>query len=272
MFQKKLIYKHLAGSKRLLIVLDACRYDALLENLRILNPLKVRVYKVLSLGSCTEDWLINTFTRPINAVYISGNPLACYILKRGVWKGKKVLNPFKKVVDVSARFWDETVETVRAEHINLVAIAHLLKGENVIVHYMQPHAPFVTKTWLKDVNPSLRNLIETPVYELARVSKVAREEFKRAYVENLRYVLKNAKKLIYTALRLGYKVAITADHSELLGVYAPHIMFVKLFRKNLLKYFESWLPYLLGIKRVVGHPCGWLSRELYEVPWVEVIG
>ena len=267
--QREKIYKFFKDSRALLVVLDACRYDALLDSTHVLCPLKVRVSKVLSSGSCTIDWLLNTFTEPIDAVYVSANPLACYILRKGEWRGRKFPAPFKGVVDVSARFWDGNVGTVRAEYVNLAATRYLLEGENIIVHYIQPHPPFVVETWLRDTGVSLRVLVETPIYQLASTNKVARREFKRAYIENLRYVLGNAKKLIQAALRLGYRVAVTSDHSELLGVYAPHIMFVKLFRKNPLEYVKNWLPYVLGLRLVVGHPCGWLSRELYEVPWVE---
>ncbi len=270
MQQKYFIYKFLNSSKRLLIVLNACRYDALLDNIQILYPLKVRVTKVLSSGSCTKDWLLNTFTKPIDAVYVSANPLAYHILRKGGWKGRTFLNPFKRVVDVSVRFWDEKLGTVKAEYVNLMAIRYLLKGENVIVHYIQPHPPFVARTWLKDIGTSLKELVKTPIYKLASVNKVARREFRRAYIENLRYVLRNAKKLIQAALRLGYRVVITSDHSELPGTYAPLKIFMLLFRENLLIFLKNWLPYAIGYYHVVGHPCGWKGWELYKVPWVEV--
>jgi len=263
MSQKELIYKHLSNSRSLLIVLDACRYDSFLENRHVLGGLRLKVIRTYSSGSCTRDWLLNTFTEPINAVYVTANPWVALL-----FKDSKV---FKTIDDVTARFWDEKLGTVRAEHVNLAAIKHLIKGENLIVHYLQPHPPFITKTWLRD-NESPARLAGSKIYEFAAKSRKARREFKRAYIENLRYVLRYAKRLTQTGLKLGYKVVITSDHSELLGTYAPLKTFKNFFRKNIVKFLIKWLPYALGYYYVVGHPCNWSGRELYEVPWVVIYG
>jgi len=287
--QKQLIYDFLSGDKRLLIVLDACRYDLFIKNIDLLDPFIPFVSKVISLGSCTRDWLINTFTKPINAVYITANPWVTKVFKN--------FKQFKMIDDVSARYWDNKLGTVRAEYTNLVALKYLFKRENLIVHYLQPHAPFVKGSWLYKVIGS-SNKIADEMYKLASKNRKARREFKRAYVENLRYVLKYAKKLALVALRRGYKIVITSDHSELLGVYAPIKFLVRILMKrryrrvvtldnmpnvhvhqnihsltyirkavNLLK---NWLPYAIGYYRIVDHPCMWPDKELYEVPWAEI--
>lgn len=262
MQQKELIYNHLDNSKSILLVLDACRYDSFLDNVYVLEGLRLRVSKVLSSGSRTKDWMLNTFTEPIDAVYVTANSWAS-LLFRGS-------NIFKAVDDVSARFWDGKFNTVRAENVNLAALKYLVRGEDkIIVHYLQPHPPFVTETWLRD-SESPPHLTGTKIYELAVKSRKARKAFKRAYAENLKYVLKYVKRLVRVALRLEYRVVITSDHSDLLGSYAPISMLRRFFRKNLLKFLRNWLPYAIGYYRVVGHPCGWGGRELYEVPWVEV--
>jgi len=263
MQQKQLIYSFLSGNRRLLIVLDACRYDLLLENIEVLDPIKVRVFKVLSSGNCTKSWLLNTFTEPLDVVYVTANPWVSLLLKNS-----KV---FKAIDDVSARFWDKQLGTVIPERVNLVALKYLIKGMNIIVHYLQPHPPFIAETWLRDKD-SPPCLAGSKIYKLATRSGNARREFKRAYIRNLRYVLRIAKKLIHAALRLGYKVAITSDHSELLGAYAPLKTLRMLFRKNIIKFLRDWFPYAIGYYRVVGHPHGWVGKELYEVPWVEVRG
>jgi len=231
------------------------------DNIRFLGNLNVNVERVLSAGSCTKEWLEKTFTEPVNAVYVSANPWVSI-----VFKGKNV---FKRVIDVSVKFWDNKLKTVRAEHVNLIALRYLLRGENLIVHYLQPHAPFICSTWLRDYGDD-PTLAGSSIYKQATRSSKARKEFARAYLENLRYVLKVAKKLIYSAMKLGYSIAITSDHSELLGVYAPLKTFKLYFRKNLLKFLKNWLPYGIGYYRVVGHPCGWGDKSLLEVPWVEV--
>ena len=129
MSQKELIYKHLSNSRSLLIVLDACRYDSFLENRHVLGGLRLKVIRTYSSGSCTRDWLLNTFTEPINAVYVTANPWVALL-----FKDSKV---FKTIDDVTARFWDEKLGTVRAEHVNLAAIKHLIKGG-------EPNSPLLT--------------------------------------------------------------------------------------------------------------------------------
>ncbi|MHA1632593.1 MAG: hypothetical protein ACTSXC_07305, partial [Candidatus Freyarchaeota archaeon] len=191
-YQKRLIYDFLSGSRRLLIVLDACRYDTLIDNIGILQPFKAKISKVVSIGSCTKDWLLKTFTEPLNVVYITANPWV--MLVHGE-TGK-----FKRIVDVSAMFWDDGLGTVRAEHVNMIALKYLARGENLIVHYLQPHPPFVVNTWLRDA-VSRKEKAGSEIYDLAARSEKARMEFRRAYVENLRYVLRNVKRLVETALR-----------------------------------------------------------------------
>jgi hypothetical protein len=130
-----------------------------------------------------------------------------------------------------------------------------LRGENIIVHYLQPHPPFVVKTWLRDEDGP-PHLAGSKIYEIAARSRNARREFKRSYIENLRYALRNAKKLAYVASRLGYRGVITSDHSELLGTYAPFKTLRLLFRKNIIKFLKNWVPYAVGYYHVVDHPCG----------------
>jgi len=261
MYQKQLIYNFFKGSKRLLIILDACRYDALIQNIEILHPIKTKVSKVLSSGNCTKDWLLNTFTKPLDVIYVTANPWVSLVFKES--------SVFKAIDDVSARFWDDMIGTVRAQHVNLIALKYLLRGNNLIVHYIQPHAPFIARTWLSDKN-SPPHQAGFKIYALATKNKNARREFRRAYIENLRYVLRHVKRLVQSALRLNYRVVITSDHSELLGIYAP-LKTLRLFlRKNLVKFLKNWLPYAVGLYHVVGHPCRWPGRELCEVPWVEV--
>ena len=258
--QRDLIYGFFNGGRRLLIVLDACNYRAFMEKIDLLGNFAYRLTGVLSSACCTSKWLEKTFTEPINAVYVTANPWVPLLLRdKGI---------MKKIHDVSSRFWDERLGTVRAEHVNMIALKYMMKGENVIVHYLQPHPPFISNTWLKGDDPP--ELAGRAIYEKAIRDGKARREFVKAYKDNLAYALKNARRLIQLALKLGYKVVLTSDHSELLGIYAPLKTFRWLFRKHPIKLLKAWLPYSIGLYRVVGHPCNWKGKELLEVPWVEV--
>jgi len=95
------------NEKALLIVLDAC-------NWKILKFLREdwNINVVLSRGSSTFDWLTRTFTVPLkDVVYISPNPYT-YLLK-------KVRKNFKRVIDLPLLAWDEKLNTVHPQSVNL---------------------------------------------------------------------------------------------------------------------------------------------------------
>ena len=56
------------------------------------------------------------------------------------------------------------------------------------------------------------------------------------------------------------EIALTADHSEILKpTYNPFKFREKIW---------LWVPWLLGLYKLVGHESNSKIRELYEVPWV----
>lgn len=258
--QGKLIYSFLRKNEKvLLIVLDAC-------NWKILSSLRphwgIRV--VQSRGSCTHEWLQRSFVKPLEDVlYISANPYT-YVLR-------DARNKFKRVVDLYQISWDEKLQSVRPRAVNFLVKESIISGETkIIAHYMQPHAPFLANTWLnvyshdfREDLGDLRDFRELRVYDLARKSFDAREEFKRAYVKNLEIVTRYAETLIehVKTTSADFKMVITSDHSEIIrGLYNP-----LMFRKKI----WLWIPWILGIYRFVGHEYKSMFKQLYEVPWVE---
>lgn len=236
-----------------MIVLDAC-------NWRVLSSIRPHwnVKVVRSRGSCTTEWLEGSFTKPLKDVlYVSSNPYT-YVLK-------DFRKKFKRVVDLCLTCWDEKLQTVRPRTVNLFVKEKLILNETkIIVHYMQPHVPFLTNTWLNVYSHDFRKDIrELKIYDLARKSRIARKEFKKAYRENLKIVTTYAEMLIdYVKDHdRDFKVVITSDHSEILvGLYHP---LKPRFRKKMWLY----IPWGLGIYRFVGHECKSLFKQLYEVPW-----
>ena len=88
-----------------IIVLDACRYDALAQ----LIP---GTKKVLSAGSCTPEWFKNTFTEHYDYVYITANPhIADHpILERQY--GYRASDHFDRIVPVWDFGWSDALKTV----------------------------------------------------------------------------------------------------------------------------------------------------------------
>jgi len=266
--QRNLIYDFFRkNDSALLVVLDACRPDTL----STLRP-QWNVSVVRSEGSATREWLTKTFVVPLkDVVYISSNPFA-YVVKN-------VREMFKRVVDLYMFCWDNRLHTVRPNAVNLFVKENMIAGERkMIAHYMQPHPPFLTNTWLNSYvqepeeakrrrsakEPSEacphKGLVALGVYKVARRSFQARKEFKRAYTKNLAEVLKYVESLTkdIRSTNKHFQIALTSDHSEIFGIYAPF----KFKRK-----FWLWIPLVLGIHRYVGHSSKSWLRKLYEVPW-----
>jgi len=125
------------------VILDACRYDYFKTFYRYYFEGELR--RVLSKGSCTPEWFRKTFTSKYNdVVYVSANPFinsSPYVIK-----GCCAKKHFYKVIDVWAKHWDSELGTVLPKNVNryLLKILDRYKGKRIIVHYLQPHAPYLS--------------------------------------------------------------------------------------------------------------------------------
>lgn len=124
-----------------LVILDACRYDYFASTHS--SFLRGRLRPIRSRGSCTLEFLKKTFTgRYEDVIYISSNPYANSRVPQLGFDAKK---HFGKVVDVWLSGWDKSAGTVPPGKVNESAlISHRRHPDKrLIVHYMQPHAPYV---------------------------------------------------------------------------------------------------------------------------------
>ena len=254
--QKRLIYDFFSREGlRVLLVLDACRLDYFMRHANLFEGIGHHaLFPALSCGSCTKEWFIRTFTDPLrDVIYISATPCAF-----------RVQDKFARVVRLWEHGWDKELETVRVGRVSeAVRIAIKRGARKLIAHYMQPHAPFVRGSWLN----KLRRGGKAPyflAYVAARRSPMARREFVRAYDENVSYVMSEVARLVRWLINRARaaEVAITSDHGECLGRWAPLLF----FRKRI----WMWTPWLLGIYRLVGHPCHTRYPELVVVPWMTI--
>jgi hypothetical protein len=125
-----------------LIILDACRYDYFeaVGRTRFEGELSKRA----SIGSSTVEWRDRSFPdRYDDVVYVSSNP---YINSIMPVKGFSGPDHFSAVYDVWKTGWDEKTGTVPPETVTDAAIHALMKhgGKRMIVHYLQPHAPYLS--------------------------------------------------------------------------------------------------------------------------------
>jgi hypothetical protein len=238
-----------------LIILDACRYDHFEE----LNPIPGRLESRWSKGSSTGQFLRRNFGDRTchDTVYVTGNPMyraTPYDFDEVVGR-----STFHDTVDVWETDWDEEFNTVRPEAmIGPSKAAHDEYPEKrLIVHFMQPHAPFIGETGQRITDQSgshvLANMVSEaepkdgkPVWNLVQSGDLDLETARRAYRENIEIVLPHVQDLVD---HFEGKTVITADHGEMLGEMA-------------------WpIPY-----RQYGHPNRVWTKHLIRVPWHVVEG
>jgi len=227
-----------------LIVLDACRYDVFKE----VNTIPGRLERKISLGSCTTEWLIKNFPGYYeDIVYVSANPRISHVEIDG-FRGT---DHFYKVIHVWDFGWDEELGTVPPDIVTDTALEVVEKypDKRIIIHYMQPHAPWIGETRLtaKDLGISFKSAIEwfrnsgkiSPWGLFGKAVDVVGLDFiRKAYRDNLKLVLKEVKRLVD---KLEGKIVITSDHGE-----------------------------CFGEKFIIEHPGGIYIRELVEVPWLVI--
>ncbi len=223
-----------------LVILDGCRYD-LFQSENIING---RLKSRISAGSESWEFLRANFQgqQLHETVYITANPHA----------SKLDDNTFHRTVNLLKDRWDEELKTVTPEAMTEEAVAIYEEHSNkrLIVHYMQPHFPFIGEKgreithagvsqsgegddephiWTGLLNGRL-DVDETEVYE--------------AYRENLELTLPCVRELINS---LDGKSVVTADHGNLIGEWTGPIP-VKGY----------------------GHPRGFYAPGLVTVPWLVI--
>jgi len=259
-----------------LVILDACRFDVFREVIGDFFDGETEVR--LSRGSTTSEWLHNTFEKPLKGVtYVSANP---FVNSKGMplnktctkccvhWDPTKY---FDVIVDVWDDGWESSLGTVLPESVNH-AFARVIDDNRKIVHYMQPHGPYISfghGSW-KGARDRTMGLLEKRAppgrFKLVRDKLISYAPVKRIwdvkellglpgelaveigyrkkgdvmyfYRDNLKKALTSVSKL----LRLcSGKVVITSDHGE-----------------------------AFGEKGVWGHPYGSHLEVLRKVPWFEL--
>lgn len=222
-----------------LIVLDTCRYD-------LFRELYKNASYVISGGSGTQEWLKWNFDGKFeDVIYIAGNP---HLSTPNLVK-LFGFNPFYKVVEVWDFGWDSTFKTVAPEEVTIAALETSKRYPNkrMIIHYNQPHHPFLKDRDLLRLDEGTWSQLKgevwggrkTTVWDLAQRGEVPIEKVWRGYKENLKLVMEEVQRLIN---KLRGKVILTSDHGNHIGEY-----------------------------KVYGHHVtGLRTKELVKVPWLTI--
>lgn len=230
------------GNWNNLIILDACRYDYFERDYT--EFLNGSLTKVLSPASCTINWLKTAWPGVYDVTYVSSWP---GVNSKGVPRhGYNAAHHFTEIIDVWDLGWSEELGTVPPWVVNRWVL-NFTDRQDLIVHYMQPHQPYIgeTKITFPNVEPGFSRTSKR-IRKRIIAGEINFDLLKRAYRDNLRLVLKWVTALIP---HLNGKTVVTADHGELLDVY-------------------------YGRKRKPGpiHPCKSKDPLLRHVPWLEVDG
>ena len=218
-----------------LVVLDACRRDAISEfenSYAFLSEPDTRT----SVGSASPEWLEKTFLEGpeenlADLAYVTGNPYATNYLDEST---------LGELDEVWRYAWDDELGTIRAPPITDRAIATARSGafEHLIVHYMQPHFPSVPSPIGGGIELETFGEEWHSIWDQMRRGTITEETAWEAYLDNLQYVLDAVAILLENVD--ADTVAITSDHGNAFGEYWQY-----------------------------GHPAGVALECLREVPWYE---
>jgi hypothetical protein len=220
-----------------LVVLDACRAD-LLQSVAAGGDLLGEVQTVRSVGSSSSEWLENTFeghSETGQTVMVTGN----------TWTDRYLdADAFAALDEVWKYAWDDELGTVPAGAVTdrAIAMSRERDPDRLVVHYMQPHHPFVADPLTGDegmARTSDHSSGANP-WVLLRRGELTTERVWEAYEATLRGVLPEVETLV---ANVEGRVAVTADHGNLFG---------------------EWGLY--------GHPMQTPVPALLAVPWAETTG
>lgn len=198
-----------------LILLDCARVD-MMEEVSEEYQYVDDVGEHVSPGTTSSEWMKYTFTEEYSdemaqTLHVTANPNSANHLTDG---------DFLHLEEVWRDGWDEEHATILPRTVTdrAIALHRELEPRRTIIHYMQPHGPFIPFPDLdvKQVSgPGVGENRGMNVQELAEEAGFTREEIWEFHVENLRYVLDDLEVLLSNID--APRVVISADHGQALG-------------------------------------------------------
>jgi hypothetical protein len=220
-----------------LVLLDACRYDAFASENIIPGKLEYRHSK----GCATPEFLETNFgSKDLHdTVYITANGKIAALKDT-------VTADFHSIIPLFSEEQDDSIGVVPPERVTERAIEEASKFPNkrIILHYVQPHIPFIGADTQADKQTVLDDNIDQIFWMRVFTGEInlSREELWDAYIKTLRITLPNVKELVE---ELDGKTVVSADHGNAFGERARPIPI-----------------------RECGHPAGVYMKELTKVPWL----
>jgi len=215
----------------LLLVLDACRVDALREVAPEYEFLS-DINEIWSVGSNSHEWIAQTFNNKYESeiaetTYVTGNGFTKRIFETRTFPPSKITVPFtwtnwdivdqnklQNLVEVWRHHRDERLKVVPPDILTdyTIDIGRRKKPDRMIVHYMQPHGPYIAGAINENRDPTE---IELEAWKSLRDGNASFDTIWEMYLDNLRVVLDDIERLLNNID--AETVVITADHGEAFG-------------------------------------------------------
>lgn len=200
-----------------LVVLDACRADVM-AHIMDDYPSLIHGGSTYSVASASPEWMEKNFDSEeygdemAETAYVTGNAFSDEELDE---------EDFLVLDEVWKYAWDDEVGTIRPEVLTDRAV-RIMREESpgrMIIHYMQPHQPYLGNPVTGDgIDPhDVGNPGDTSFEKLQR-GEISETDLRRWYRENLEIVLDNIEEVLLKNLD-AETVVLTADHGELFGEY-----------------------------------------------------
>lgn len=192
--------KIIAEEWDILVVLDACRYGALAQT----NPFDAVCEKRISQAPNTLPWFYKNFVsvpaeKTNDIIYVTANPKAS--------SENSTPERFYHLEEVFRRHWDDDARTIPPEPVTSEALRwHDRHPEKrLIVHYMQPHGPFIGSD-----HPH----IDADYYKSLKDGDATLEQVISAYLDCVQHILEQVETLVKHCTG---DIVITSDHGESFG-------------------------------------------------------
>lgn len=217
--QQQLIDELLGHSEFLLIIFDACRYDTFEEIYG--DHYRGDLQRVSTTATYTKQYQQTTWPDEYDLTYVAGGPV---ISDRNFELSDLDYRPsehFEDLIHVWDMGYEKELGVTPPEAVTEVALE--ADAPRMIVHYFQPHAPYIGTDRLReshdgtaDEASNIESRVESlkTIYDRIESGEIDDGELWTAYRSNLQRVMRAAKPLLNQVDR---RTIITSDHGELLG-------------------------------------------------------
>ncbi|WP_276281942.1 sulfatase-like hydrolase/transferase [Halorussus caseinilyticus] len=202
-----------------LVLLDTCRIDALETVSDEFDFLPSSVPSFTSLGSTSWEWMHDNFTDEYRdeiaqTAYVTANPHT----RRFGDEFPMSPDAFGLLDEVWEYEWDDDLSgnPPRPVTDRAISVARERDPERLIVHYMQPHAPYpALEEFAPEAARILANDDDRAIWDLLQAGQLPRSAAWSAYLENLRWVLEEVELLLSNMD--ADTLVVSSDHGEAFG-------------------------------------------------------